>query len=76
MTTVAEKIVAHLERHTRTDKPLETAGEIGVAIGAVTATVMTNLRRLEGEGVVRKVGEAQSGARTWALASDTRFPAA
>ncbi len=67
MTTVADHILRRLARIVEHGDAFETAGEIGVAINATTATVNINLKRLAEQGKVRKAGEAFNGAKTWTI---------
>jgi chromosome condensin MukBEF MukE localization factor len=69
------RIIAHLKRLADQDEPLPTVGEISDDLLITTSKVRASMNRLAGVGRVRTVGETYSGAKTWALTSDSRFPA-
>lgn len=66
MPTTAGKILILLDSP-RWAEPPPTAAELADRLGVTAATASTALRMLENLGRVRKVGEASTGARTWAL---------
>lgn len=68
-------VIAHLRRLAEKDEALETAAEIAEHTGMSVSQARTSLKRLAAFGEVRTVGESFSGAKTWALTSDPRFPA-
>lgn len=71
---LTDQITGHLLRTARRDEPPQTIQEIAADLGVSASRIRTALNRLKSFGEARELGEAASGARTWVLASDPRFP--
>lgn len=73
---IDRQVIDHLAHLAARDEVLETVNEIAEQLALTRAQVRSSLNRLKSYGEAREVGEAASGAKTWALTSDSRFPAA